>query len=1078
MQKAWRRERSGSREPMSTTRAASDDSSRHDPQIGETSSPDLRNDSRIAVGYSKRKNLLESDKFVRVQSARSRNLNAPDRTSTDERIGEHSRMDESPAPSIFGRDRELGELREAVDAAARGSGGVVLIGGEAGVGKTRLCRETARYAEQRGFGMIWGANLEGIAGRPYEPWPMVVDGLAGCLPDGDAIAILRPWVDVLARLSPSVFERFGGTSTPPPLGTRDEVARVAEAIGRSLVTVAQARPILVVLDDMHWAEGGSIGLFGQVARAVAGSRVLMLATYRDVELGLEHPLSLQLGSLRRESFSRTMPIKPLRLTELREFVHALLPGAASPGWARAIWNETRGNPFLTEELTRHLHESGEAATPGPSGQRIDLRRIGVPEGIRQVVALRTNRLSPAARQVLTAAALFSGPVEFTLLQTIADLGETEALDALDELLASYLVRHVPSSGEQYEFVHSIARQAVHADLSPSRSVRLHRKVAEALLATYPRDLDKYASELAIQFHASASLPGAEAGVSHCVAAARQATLAYARDEAVTFLRMARDLIDPSDSDALRAVLTDLALAESSAFNGPEAVATTQALLGLTNLEDPDVAPLLARLAASLKDGGVDGALWGQLVNEGLRRCPTADRLTWARLTLLIERFETLSAGPVNAARWLGSDPVAVDIARTQGSNEDYARTLQPFDRFSTGRTNELVELIESWNEPEAIIRGLMVAGAGRLYHLAEFTTSRAHYEHLLSVAHGFGSQIGQADAHIRLAITNTALGELSAAQDHAASAREILTTFLPGHRLHTSLAWTDAYLAEYLGGDWRPIASALTNVIRDPTLATRAIGLDDAALAALALVRSRQVSAARELLQRLSPLIAQADVTIALANGAVALGAAATWALEATEFAPVFQRAGERLLAAGARDFPCTSLELSVARMAALQRDRRAAEQWFASAKQTLTRDGQRPLCAVADLDEARMLSKIAPHEASRISSLLDTARDSFSALGMHEWAVFCDVSVPRSIRQPKLQGNERPAGLTQRELEVLHLVSKGYSDRQISDELFLSPRTVNAHIRNMLAKTANANRTELSVWAVANVYGGHDTDR
>jgi DNA-binding CsgD family transcriptional regulator len=202
-------------------------------------------------------------------------------------------------------------------------------------------------------------------------------------------------------------------------------------------------------------------------------------------------------------------------------------------------------------------------------------------------------------------------------------------------------------------------------------------------------------------------------------------------------------------------------------------------------------------------------------------------------------------------------------------------------------------------------------------------------------------------------------------------------------------------------------------------------------------------------------------------NGAVAFAAAAVWRLGLAELAPAYHHMATELQSHGLGDYPQTSLALTMARMAALMGRPLDATHAFAEAREALDISGQHPLRAVVDLDEARMLVEGgSPADYGHVVALLDAATGAFAQLGMPPWLERAQATREEADR--RLGGRvQLPGGLSEREADVVRLVARGYSDRQISDELYISPRTVNAHLRNMLNKTGAANRTELSVWAV-----------
>jgi DNA-binding CsgD family transcriptional regulator len=221
------------------------------------------------------------------------------------------------------------------------------------------------------------------------------------------------------------------------------------------------------------------------------------------------------------------------------------------------------------------------------------------------------------------------------------------------------------------------------------------------------------------------------------------------------------------------------------------------------------------------------------------------------------------------------------------------------------------------------------------------------------------------------------------------------------------------------------------------------------------------------MLDALTPVLQQLAPVDTNHNGAVAVAAAVVWRLGLADLAPAYLRLALDLQEAGVGDYPQTSIALSIARMATLLGRPVDAAKAFGQARQTLDAGGQRPLRAVVDLDEATTLLQAGdPAGYGRIVELLDAATAVFDRLGMEPWAARARET--RAVADQRLSGRvQLPGGLTEREANVVRLVARGYSDRQISDELYISPRTVNAHLRNMLSKTDTANRTELSVWAI-----------
>ncbi|HEY7031876.1 MAG TPA: AAA family ATPase [Thermomicrobiales bacterium] len=968
---------------------------------------------------------------------------------------------------FVGRGRELEALAARLQDARVGTGGIVAVAGEAGIGKTRLLHEFAAEARGREVRVLWGRCYEGEWTGPLAPWIEVLRGATAAFETEALTEAIGLGAPTLAHLVPEIAALMPESGEPVSLGPADERFRVFDAIAEFLVRLAAIQPILVVLDDLHWADGGSLGLLEHLARFAGTQALLVVATYRDAELRQGHPLDELLAGLRRERCFQRVRLRGLGRAEVGQLITATTQRTLPAAVADAIAQETGGNPFFVEELARYLLEEGKLDAVA-AADRLDLRALRVPEGVRQVVRGRLARLSPDAHRLLTHAVVFTGGIDFRVLQALTDLSEDALLDALDEALAAHLIQPVNGPAETYDYVHAIVRYALYDEWSPSRRVRLHRRLAKALEQVYAGRERERAAELAAQYHASITLPGAERGLPHALAAAEQARAAYAGARAVGFLRMAVDFA-ATDPVKRAEVWCQLAIAEAEALLLTDACRSVEEALealAATEAGPGEIAAFLARAAAALKDGGAPQTAWRPFVERGLALVPADEELTWARLTLLVERYQPVSTGIINATRWLGADPKAVEIARARGTEADYVRTLRPFTENDGDWNAEVMRLVHSWRQPSAIIRAMIVCGNDWLYDHGEFRAVIAHYREILAIGERHGSILGQADAQVRLALAHTALGEFAAAEDAEARGRDLVPRLGPDHRLHASLRWLEALHIEYLGGDWPAFATAWTRATSDPRLHLRTNWLHDAALVAFAHARAGDEVEARRMLDALTRLLATVEPPLWLTNGAVAFGGAAVWLLGAADHAPHYRTVALRLIRDGRADYPCGSLELTVARMASLLGDHHEAETYFARARLRLEATGQPPLRAIVDLDEATALARTGRGDPLRREHLLTSALDVFKALGMAPWVETAEAALQQTAREERHRAGARPGGLTDREIEVVQLVAKGYSDRQIGDELYVSPRTVNAHIRNILGKTDRGNRTELSVWA------------
>ena len=449
-----------------------------------------------------------------------------------------------PAGPLHGREDELRRLLATYDAAAAGAAKVVTVLGEAGIGKTRLLQELAASARRRGALVLFGRCLEGAWVPPYQPFVEAVTGYAAQVGAARLRADLGPAAGPLTRLVPGLREVLPDVPTAEPLQPDEERLRLLDAVARFLAGLSRHGPVVLVLDDLQWADASTLVTLRHIARVLVGHRLLLVGAYRSGEVGPE--LADALGALRTETEVTAVHLHGLAADALRGMLGALAAATVSEALADTIQRETRGNPFFAREVLRHLLET-QAIQPDADGALdAGLPLEAVPEGLRDVLARRRARLSPDANRFLDTAAGFEGPFPFAVVAEVAEMEDVAALAALDEILDAGLVEP-DVAPERYQFGHALIRHAIYADLNPSRQVRLHRRVAHALEAARTASPARVAAaEVAAQYQHSAVLPGAEAGVAPAMEAAEQAQAASAHAEAASFLHVACELAPPGD----------------------------------------------------------------------------------------------------------------------------------------------------------------------------------------------------------------------------------------------------------------------------------------------------------------------------------------------------------------------------------------------------------------------------------------------------------------------------------------------------------------------------------------------------
>jgi DNA-binding SARP family transcriptional activator len=531
----------------------------------------------------------------------------------------------APAEGVrfVGREEELEALTEAWHKARAGTRRVILIAGEPGIGKTSLVGELARRADADGALVLYGRCDEDV-GFAFQPFVEALRAYVSACPP----ALLREQAGrgapELARLLPEVTERIGDV-TPP---TRPDAALdqylMFEAVVGFLAAIAARTPVLLVLDDLHWAARPTLHLLRHLVRSPPDIAACVVGTFRDTEIptvalarATPHPLTEMLADLRREPGIERHALRGLS----PENIEALLAGeidgtldSKGRSLARAVHEETEGNPFFVGEVLRHVAEAGSETASG----RIDLEQLGIPDGVREVVSRRLMRLSEGATRVLTVAAVVGPTVTLPLLERIPDAGATPdaLLDALDEGVRARVLVESERLRGRYAFAHALVRQAIYTDLTAARRGRLHRQVAEALEELYSGELELHLHELAHHF-AQASGGEEDKAIGYLIRAGDEAQVKLAYEQGLTHYRQALELLETfhDGPHGRERVEVTISLGEAQLRAGYRAFRDTllDGARGALELGDPE---LLARAALANNRGFISSI--GEVDEERVR----------------------------------------------------------------------------------------------------------------------------------------------------------------------------------------------------------------------------------------------------------------------------------------------------------------------------------------------------------------------------------------------------------------------------------------------------------------------------
>jgi eukaryotic-like serine/threonine-protein kinase len=462
---------------------------------------------------------------------------------------------------FVGRDAELRELRSAADEALAGRGRLVLMAGEPGIGKTRTAEELATYAQLRGAKVHWGRCHEGEGAPAYWPW---VQAIRSYVREADPVALaweLGGGAADIARVVPEVSERVG--EVPAPENGDDEAARfrLFDSVSTFFAGASSSRPLVVVLDDLHWADEPSLLMLQFVAREVADAQLLLIGTYRDVELGRHHPLSRILGELSGSRRANRVVLRGLREDDVRRYIEITAGTEPSAELVGAVHAQTEGNPFFLSEVVRLLATEGGLHDGGTA-------QMSIPEGVRDVVGRRLDRLSEEANRVLTVGAAIGRDFDLDVLVRVTEIEAAKLVPMLAEAVSAQLLEE--RAPGRFRFSHALVRETLYEEVSAAKRPALHTRIAEAMEDLYGADpgrLERRLAEVANHFLEGAPAGDADKAVDYAVRAAQRAVAQLGYEEAAEHYERALEVLELCEPDDLRHCELLLALGEAQTKSG-------------------------------------------------------------------------------------------------------------------------------------------------------------------------------------------------------------------------------------------------------------------------------------------------------------------------------------------------------------------------------------------------------------------------------------------------------------------------------------------------------------------------------
>jgi tetratricopeptide (TPR) repeat protein len=602
-----------------------------------------------------------------------------------------------PRGTFVGRQHDLDELGESLAAAAAGRGSLVLVAGEPGIGKTRLADELARGAARSlGAGVLWGTCWEGDGAPAFWPWIQALRDHAGRRDPATLRAELGDGAADVARLVPGLAGRLGELPPSPTLEPDQARFRLFDAVAGLLRRAGEAEPLLLVLDDLHWADRSSLALLRFVARELRDARLLVLGTYRDVQLGgspAAEPLAKLAGRARHLTLGG---LGEDDVAELLALTAGRPPGA---DLAQAVHRRTGGNPLFVREVARLL-----AAEDRPA----------IPEGVREVLRRRLDGLPAGCAEHLAVAAVLGQEFRLDLLGAVSGRSTEAQLALLDHAVEARLVEPSPGTVAGYRFTHALLREVLYERLPAASRVALHRRAGQAIEERFAADLEPRLAELAHHFRQAAAAGEQRKAVRYATLAGRRALDQLAYAEAATHFERALEALDLEPAGPAERCELELALAEARMAAGEITAARAGYQRAAALARGMGAAEPLARAALGL--GSEVTALvvdepQVRLLEEALEALDAGDGVLRARVLARLAR--ALVFTPALARRAALSEQ-AVAMARRVGDPNTLAAALydrhlavwgpdNPADRLAIAA--EVIELAERCGDRALALQG-------------------------------------------------------------------------------------------------------------------------------------------------------------------------------------------------------------------------------------------------------------------------------------------------------------------------------------------------------------------------------------
>ncbi len=987
------------------------------------------------------------------------------------------------SPILIGRKNQFEAIVQRLEGLHTHKGAVILISGEAGIGKSRLVDETKSYAEQKGIAVFQGNCFEPDQALPYGPLLDLLRTFILTLPPNEidrefglSAVEMIPLIPEFANLHPD--KPYSPTSTP-----ESEKQRLFQALAQFFVhrsgRINNQGGLLLVIEDLHWSDDTSLEFLEHLARRIKSIPIVLLLTYRSdvIHAGLEKLV----GTLNRLRYAIDLGLQPLTANELDALIQAIfeLDLPVRTELLDTIYTLTEGNPFFTEEILKSMTVAGGFFYTDGIWDNKPIGELNIPASIRDSIQRRAFQISPTARQTLTLAAVAGRRFDFGLLQVLTKTDEPDLLEQMKELVAAQLV--VEESADQFAFRHALTREAIYTKLLLRERKKYHAVIAETMENIQGKQLEGYISDLSYHYYEAG---GWEKTMKYSLQAGERALALYSPREAIVYFVRAMVAAQKLGISPPLTLLRSRGLAYESVGDFENAL--------------PDYERVL-RLAETTQDRRAE---WQGLIDLGILWAGRDYERTGILFRRAVELAETMGdpislAGSLNRlGNWLANvgdcdqakqiHSRALEIYQAQG---DQAGTAKSFDFLGMADIfkgdfvesdyyyKQSIKLFRELNDKRGLVSSLVAGSHGTFLDETIIIPLRSLEEHkrgnteAASLAQQINWPSGLAFAEWAAGVSMAGIGEFGQALHHGREALKVAK--LSEHR-------------QWMAGSYYTLGHIYALMFQsDLALQNLEMGLPLAlelasswwvgnitTIMALVHLQKKDIARAEEVLQRVmrqdqparnltERRMKWAWAKVALARGrpGEALQFAEDLIISApgtdkTQFIPALLKLKADALIA---------LELAEDAQLVLENALRGGEQRNA---RPLLWEIHATLGRLYHLQKEKDLAKI---EFSKGREIALSMANTIDDLSMRADFLRATLETLPSEKTLSLRQAEKRkfGGLTTREREVATLVRDGRSNREIAAALFVSERTIEGHIGNILSKLGYSSRSQIAAWVV-----------